>query len=75
MPRSSTPRIFYKAYNETPSDWTTMPKLKPQNKKDIVKFLAAGLAAVLLGKIEKAINKQADDYFGPDEEPKKELTA
>ncbi|WPJ30661.1 hypothetical protein [Streptomyces phage Psst1] len=52
-----------------------MPKLKPQNKKDIVKFLAAGLAAVLLSKIEKAINKQADDYFGPDEEPQKELTA
>lgn len=49
--------------------------LKPQNKKDIVKFLVAGAFAVLLSKIEKAVNNKADDYFGPDEEPKKELTA
>ncbi|AOZ64916.1 hypothetical protein [Streptomyces phage Psst4] len=49
--------------------------LKPQNKKDIVKFLVAGAFAVLLSKIEKGINNKADEYFGPDEEPKKELTA
>ena len=45
-----------------------------QQKKDLVKFLAAGIAAVLLGRIEKMINKQADEYFGPDIETKKELT-
>jgi hypothetical protein len=38
-----------------------------QNKKDLFKFLVAGAFAVLLSKIEKAANKKAEDYFGPDE--------
>lgn len=45
-----------------------MPKLSNQAKKDAVKFLAAGIAALVLSKIEKAINNKADDVFGPDEE-------
>jgi hypothetical protein len=49
-----------------------MKNLKPQQKKDLVKFLVGGLFAVLLSKGEKIINKKADDHFGPDEEkPKK----
>jgi hypothetical protein len=42
--------------------------VKNQSKKEIVVFLAAGLAALAMHKIEKFINKKADDYFGPDEE-------
>lgn len=52
-----------------------MPKLTNQNKKDLVKFIAAGFFAILYSKMEKNINKIADEHFGPDEEPKKELTA
>lgn len=44
-----------------------MKKLKPVAKKDIVRFVAAGLAALLLSKAEKFINKKADDYYGPDQ--------
>jgi len=47
-------------------------KLSNRNKKDIVVFLAGGLAAFVIHKLEAAINEKADDYFGPDEEkPKK----
>lgn len=44
-----------------------MKNLKPVAKKDIVRFVAAGIAAVLLSKAEKFINKKADEYYGPDE--------
>lgn len=49
--------------------------LSNQNKKDLVKFLVAGAFAVLLSKLEKGINKKADEFFGPDEEPTEETPA
>lgn len=48
-----------------------MKNLTRQHKKDIVRFLAGGLAAYLLSKSEKFINKKADEYYGPDEPKKK----
>jgi hypothetical protein len=54
-----------------PTDWITV-KFTPQKKKDLVRFLVAGFAALLISKSEKFVNKKADDYFGPDvEKPKK----
>ena len=44
-----------------------MAGMTPQNKKDAVKFLAAGVAALVLSRLERIINEKADDYFGPDE--------
>jgi len=68
VPWSSTTRGFYTPYIETPTDWTPTVELSNKNKKDLIVFVAAGVAAVLLKKIEKAINKKADDYFPDDEE-------
>jgi hypothetical protein len=48
-----------------------MKNLKPQQKKDLVRFVIGGLAALLISKSEKFVNKKADDYFGPDEPKKK----
>lgn len=39
-----------------------------QQKKDLVKFLVGGLAALAISKIESTINKKANDYFGTDKE-------
>jgi hypothetical protein len=47
-----------------------MKNLSNQQKKDAVRFVVAGLIAVILKKAEKAINAKADEHFGPDE-PKK----
>jgi hypothetical protein len=44
--------------------------MTPAQKKMIVKFVAAGVAAILIGKVEGIINKRADDYFGNDEDQK-----
>ena len=68
MPWSSTTRGFYTPYIETPTDWTPTVELSNKNKKDIVIFFAAGIAGLLIKKIEKAINKKADEYFSDDEE-------
>ncbi len=46
-------------------------KFTPQKKKDLIRFVAGGLAAYFLSKAEKLINNKADDYFGPDIETKK----
>lgn len=54
-----------------PTDWIYV-KFTPQKKKDLIRFVAGGLAAYFLSKAEKLINTKADDYFGPDvEKPKK----
>jgi hypothetical protein len=68
VPPVITPRKVYTPYIETPTDWTPTVELSNKNKKDIVVFLAAGAAALLIRKIEKIINKKADEYFPDDEE-------
>jgi hypothetical protein len=42
-------------------------KLSNKHKKDFLRFALAGVAAVIIKKIEGAINKKADEHF-PDEE-------
>lgn len=62
------PRRINTPYIETPTDWTPTVELSNKNKKDLIVFLVAGAAAVLIKKIEKTINKKADEYFPDDEE-------
>lgn len=45
--------------------------MNSKQKKAIVRFLAAGVVALLIHKAEDVINKKADEIF-PDEEPKKD---
>jgi hypothetical protein len=40
-------------------------------KKDIIKFFVAGAFALALAKVEKLIDKKADEYF-PDEDSDQE---
>lgn len=46
-------------------------KLSNKHKKDLLRFLLAGTAAVIIKKIEGAVNKKAEDVFPDEDETQK----
>lgn len=42
--------------------------MNAKQKKALVRFVIAGIAALLIHKVEDVVNDKADEYFGADEQ-------